>query len=72
MKKLFKKQKEQLDFSSLNPILTSGAAAGVAIANHVGGNPRIGGTIGVGFALLVTGLIEATKDDTSKNKIKKF
>ena len=72
MKKLFKKQKEQLDFSSLNPILTSRAAVGVAIANHVGSKPQIGGTIGVGFALLVTGLIEATKDDTSKNKIKKF
>lgn len=72
MKKLFKKQKEQLDFSSLNPILTSGATVGVAIANHAGSNPRIGGTIGVGFSLLVAGLLEAAKEDTSKNKIKKF
>jgi hypothetical protein len=63
MKNPFKKQNTELDFSSLSTILTSGAAAGMAIANHLGKNPQTGGIIGVGLSLLVTGLITALEDD---------
>jgi hypothetical protein len=64
MKNLFKKQNTEMDFSSLSAILTSGAAAGMAIANHLGKNPQTGGVIGVGLSLLVTGLITALEDET--------
>lgn len=67
MKNLFKKQNTELDFSSLSAILTSGAAAGMAIANHLGKNPQTVGIIGVGLSLLVTGLITAM-DDTIPNQ----
>ena len=63
MKNLFKKQNTEMDFSSLSAILTSGAAAGMAIANHLGKNPQTGGIIGVGLSLLVTGLMTAMDDD---------
>lgn len=63
MKNLFKKQTTELDFSSLSTILTSGAAAGMAIANYAGKNPKTGGIIGVGLSLLVTGLITAMDED---------
>jgi FtsH-binding integral membrane protein len=66
MKNLFKKESTQMDFSSLSSILTSGAAAGMAIANYTGKNPKTGGIIGVGLSLLVTGLIIAM-DDTIPN-----
>ena len=65
MKNLFKKQKTEMDFGSLSTILTSGAAAGMAIANHLGKNPQTGGIIGVGLSLLVTGLMTALDDETS-------
>jgi len=65
MKNLFKKQNAEMDFSSLSTILTSGAAAGMAIANHMGKNPQIGGLIGVGLSLLVTGLMTALEDEIS-------
>ena len=64
MKNLFKKQNTEMDFSSLSTILTSGAAAGMAIANHLGKNSQTGGIIGVGLSLLVTGLITALEDET--------
>lgn len=64
MKNLFKKQKTEMDFSSLSSILTSGATAGMAIANHLGKNPQTGGIIGIGLSLLVTGLITALDDET--------
>ncbi|TDE03312.1 hypothetical protein [Flavobacterium sandaracinum] len=63
MKNLFKKQNTAMDFSSLSTILTSGAAAGMAIANHLGKNPQTGGIIGVGLSLLVTGLMTAMEDE---------
>jgi FtsH-binding integral membrane protein len=66
MKNLFKKQNTQMDFSSLSAILTSGTAAGMAIANYVGKSPKTGAIIGTGLSLLVTGLIMAT-DDTIPN-----
>lgn len=65
MKNLFKKQNTEMDFSSVSAILTSGAAAGMAIANHLGKNPQTGGVIGVGLSLLVTGLMTALEDETS-------
>jgi hypothetical protein len=65
MKNLFKKQNTEMDFSSLSTILTTSAAAGIAIANHLGKNPQTGGMIGVGLSLLVTGLMTALEDDVS-------
>ncbi len=59
----FKKQNTDLDFSSLSTILTSGAAVGMAIANHLGKNPQTGGIIGVGLSLLVTGIMTALEDE---------
>ena len=53
-----------MDFSNLTPIITSGAAAGMAIANHLDKNPQTGGLIGVGLSLLVTGLITALDEET--------
>lgn len=61
----FKKEKAELDFSSLSTILSSGAAAGMAIANHLGKNPQTGGIIGVGLSLLITGLMTALEDDST-------
>lgn len=63
MENLFKKQNTEMDFSGLSTILTSGVAAGMAIANHLGKNPQTGGLIGVGLSLLVTGLITALEDE---------
>lgn len=68
MKNLFKKENTELDFSSLSTILTSGAAAGMAIANYAGKNPKTGGIIGVGLSLLVTGLITALDDSEPNSK----
>jgi hypothetical protein len=65
MKNLFKKKNTEMDFSNLSAILTSGAAAGMAIANNLGKNPQTGGIIGVGLSLLVTGLMTALEDETS-------
>ena len=65
MKNPFKKQNTEMDFSSLSAILTSGAAAGMAIANHLGKNPQTGGLIGVGLSLLVTGLMTALENEVS-------
>jgi hypothetical protein len=63
MKNLLKKQSTEMDFSNLSAILTSGAATGMAIANHLGKNPQTGGIIGVGLSLLVTGLMTALEDE---------
>ena len=70
MKNPFKKQNTELDFSSLSAILTSGAAAGMAIANHLGKNPQTGGIIGVGLSLLVTGLMTALEDESATSNSK--
>ena len=63
MKNLFKKQKSELDFSSLGPILSASVAAGMAIAKYSGKNPKTAGIISAGLSLLVTGLITAMDDD---------
>ena len=63
MKNLFKKQKSELDFSNLGAILSTSVAAGVAIANYSGKNPKTAGIISAGLSLLVTGLITAMDDE---------
>ncbi|MCI9845623.1 hypothetical protein [Flavobacterium pectinovorum] len=63
MKNLFKKQNTEMDFTNLSTIISTSAAAGMAIANHLGKNPQTGGLIGVGLSLLVTGLITALEDE---------
>jgi hypothetical protein len=65
MKNLFRSKKTEMDFSNLSTILTTGAAAGMAIANHLGKNPKTGGIIGVSLSLLVTGLMTAMEDVVS-------
>lgn len=59
MKNLFKKQKTELDFNSLGAILSTSIAAGVAIAEYSGKDPKTAGIISAGLSLLVTGLITA-------------
>ena len=70
MKNLFRNEKTEMDFSNLSTILTTGAAAGMAIANYVGKNPKTGGIIGVGLSLLVTGIITAMEDTISNKDLK--
>jgi hypothetical protein len=67
MKKLFKKQKTELDFSNLGAILSTSVATGVAIAKYSGKNPKTAGIISAGLSLLVTGLISAMDDDAPKH-----
>lgn len=70
MKNLFKKKDSELDFSSLGTILSTSVAAGGAIANYSGKNPKTAGIISAGISLLVTGLIRALDDDTSSSNYK--
>lgn len=63
MKNLFKKKNSELDFSSLGTILSTSVAAGVAIANYSGKNPKTAGIICAGLSLLVTGLITAFDEE---------
>lgn len=62
-----------MDFSNLSTIISTSAATGMAIANHLGKNPQTGGLIGVGFSLLITGLLTSLNDEVSipesKNQI---
>lgn len=64
MKNLFKKKNKELDFSSLGTILSTSVAAGVAIANYSGKNPKTAGIISAGLSLLVTGLITSMDDES--------
>jgi hypothetical protein len=70
MKNLFKEQNAELDFTSLSTILSSGATAGMAIASFAGKKGNVGGIIGAGLSLLVTGIITSIDYDASKNKYK--
>ena len=63
MKNLFKKQNTEMDFSSLSTILTSGAAAGMAIASFAGKKGNVGGIIGAGLSLLIGGLLVAMEEE---------
>ncbi|OXG05223.1 hypothetical protein B0A79_09105 [Flavobacterium piscis] len=70
MKNLFKQQNTEMDFTNLSAILTSGASTGMAIANHLNKNQKTGGIIGAGLSLLVTGLLLALEDETSRTDSK--
>ncbi len=65
MKNLFKKEKTALALGDLSSLLTSGAAAGMTVAKYAGKDPKIGGIIGSGLSLLVTGLLMAIDDNDS-------
>lgn len=71
MKNFFNKKNSEIELSSLSSIVTSGATVGVSIANYVGKNAKTGGIIGVGFSLLITGLLESVKDESTTNYSKK-
>ena len=63
MKNPFKKTNTALDFSNVGNILSSGAAAGMAIASFAGKKGNVGGIIGAGLSLLIGGLLVALQDD---------
>lgn len=67
MKNPFKKSNTELDINGVGKILISGATAGIAIASFAGKNGKTAGMIGAGFSLLVTGLLVAMDEDTSKH-----
>lgn len=73
MKNLFKKQNSEMDLTNLSTIIATSTATGMAIANHLGKNPQTGGLIGIGFSLLITGLLTSLNDEVSipesKNQI---
>ncbi|TWI00426.1 hypothetical protein IQ05_01073 [Flavobacterium tiangeerense] len=69
MKNSLKKQSTEMDFSSLSTILTTSAAAGIAIANYLGKKPQTGGMIGAGLSLLITGLVTALEDDKTTTNL---
>jgi hypothetical protein len=66
MKNLFKKSNTDLNINGVGKILTSGAAAGMAIAAFAGKKSNIGGVIGAGLSLLIGGIIVAMEEDDSK------
>lgn len=72
MKNPFKKSSSELDLSGVGKVLTSGAAAGMAIASFAGKKGNIGGIIGSGFSLLLAGVIVAMEqgqiEDSTGNK----
>lgn len=67
MKNPFKKSNSELDINGMGKILTSGAAAGMAIAAFAGKKGNTGGMIGAGLSLLITGLLIAMDEDDSKH-----
>lgn len=66
MKNPFKKSSNELDLSNVGKILSTGAAAGMTIASFTGKKGNVGGIIGAGISLLVTGLIIAFSDDCTQ------
>lgn len=66
MKNLFKKSNRELDLRRVTEILTSGAATGIAIANFTGKKGTIGGIIGAGLSLLISGIILATQENKTE------
>lgn len=62
MKNPFKKS-NTLDLSSLGNILSSGAAAGMAITSFAGKKGNVGGIIGAGLSLLIGGLLVAMEEE---------
>lgn len=66
MKNPFKKQSSQLDLNGVGKILTSGAAAGMAIAQFAGKKGNVGGIIGAGISLFISGIFLAMEEDPKK------
>ena len=68
MKNPFKKSNTALDLNNVGKILSTGAAAGMAIASFAGKKGNVGGIIGAGLSLLIGGLLVALQeDDLSRN-----
>lgn len=67
MKNPFKKSNTELDINDVGKILTSGAAAGMAIAVFAGKKGNVGGIIGAGLSLLIGGILVALDEDESKH-----
>jgi hypothetical protein len=63
MKNLFNKSNTALDLNNVGKILSTGAAAGIAIASFAGKKANLGGIIGAGLSLLIGGLLVALQDD---------
>lgn len=63
MKNPFKKSNTELDLNNVGKILSTGAAAGMAIASFAGKKGTIGGIIGAGLSLLIGGLLVALQED---------
>ena len=63
MKNPFKKSDTALDLNNVGKILSTGAAAGMAIASFAGKKANVGGIIGAGLSLLIGGLLVALQDD---------
>ena len=69
MKNPFKKQNSQLDLNGVGKILTSGAAAGMAIAQFAGKKGNVGGIIGAGISLFIGGILVAMEEDKKASDI---
>jgi hypothetical protein len=70
MKNPFKKSNTELDLSNVGNILSTGAAAGMAIASFAGKKGNVGGIIGAGLSLLIGGLIVAMGEDETEHEFK--
>ena len=68
MKNIETKKTTELDFGNVSTILSTGAATGMTIAKFAGKNEQIGGMIGAGLSLLVTGLMVAADADIPQKK----
>lgn len=72
MKNPFKKSNTALDLNNVGKILSTGTAAGMAIASFAGKKANVGGIIGAGLSLIIGGLLVAVQeDDLSRNSINK-
>lgn len=71
MENIETKKTTELDFGNVSAILSTGAAAGKAIAKFASKSEQIGGMIGGGLSLLATGLIVGLDKDTSAVFLKK-
>ena len=63
MKNPFKKSETALDLNNVGKILSTGAAAGMAVASFAGKKGNVGGIIGAGLSLLIGGLLVALQED---------
>jgi len=67
MKNPFKKTDTTLDLNSVGKVLSTGAAAGIAIASFAGKKGNVGGVIGAGLSLLIGGILVAVEKDEPKS-----